>query len=565
MTNSLPQPSSKQQVNNQMNKQSGCLQASTLPHALYFADQIKRIEQRAHQDYGIAPSRLMKYAGRAAHEYLYTQWPSTQHSMVFCGAGNNAGDGFVLAALAAQKKQPVSVVLLSDPQHLQGAAKQAYNFAVQENVPFMTLDEAEKQLAIRPHTHTVIVDAILGTGVNRPVTDAYLQAINLINQSGYTVLGVDIPSGIQADTGYKMGRAVICSATITFVGLKLGLFTANAPAYTGKVVFDRLDLPAELFSFSAEYVDECVNKPTRQIATQPLINSTEAPPLTETPQAQRVDEQQLNSHAFFTTSRQGDAHKGAFGHVLVIGGDNAMGGAAILASESALDAGAGRVSCATQPQHIAPLLARAPEIMAAGVRNGQDLPFLWQPHSVLCIGPGLGQSPWSEQLLQAATLTQNTLVMDADALNLLAVGRVIRQPKRDNWVLTPHPGEAARLLKCSIEHIQQNRLHAAKQLQAKYGGVVVLKGAGTVITNGAQHYIANVGTPAMAVAGMGDVLAGVIAALLAQGVSLTDAALLGVCAHGYAGTLAAMAQGERGLRASTLLTYLHKAMAYDHA
>jgi len=506
-----------------------------LPEALYFAEQITCIEQRAHTDYGITPSRLMKQAGRAAYEYVFKQWPKTQHIMVFCGAGNNAGDGLVLAALAAQKKQSVDVVLLNDADSFTGAAKQAYQFAVQENVSFITLADAAKQLSTMcdlSKTHTVVVDAILGTGANRPVAGAFQQAITAINDSGCTVLGIDMPSGIQADTGFKLGDAVHCSATLTFVGLKLGLFTANAPAYTGHVAFDGLDLPAELTHSSAQM-----------------------------PQATRVDHELFNTHHFATTPRQGDAHKGAFGHVLVIGGDNAMGGAAILASESALDAGTGRVSCATQPQHIAPLLARAPEIMAAGVRNGQDLPFLWQPHSVLCVGPGLGQSPWSEQLLQAATLTQNPLILDADALNMLAVGRVIRQPKRDNWILTPHPGEAARLLHCSIEHVQQNRLHAAQQIQAQYGGVVILKGAGTVITNGTQHYIANVGTPAMAVAGMGDVLAGIIAAFVAQGSSLTDAALLGVCAHGYAGTLAANAQGERGLRASTLLTYLHKAMA----
>jgi NAD(P)H-hydrate epimerase len=254
--------------------------------------------------------------------------------------------------------------------------------------------------------------------------------------------------------------------------------------------------------------------------------------------------------------RERNAHKGLFGHVLVIGGDTGMGGAVALAAEAAARTGAGLTGVATQPAHVAAILARRPEIMVTGVTSGQALePLLARP-SLLVVGPGLGHSAWSEQMLQQATLCGLPLVLDADGLNLLAAGRVVREPRRDNWILTPHPAEAARLLGVTTADIQQDRSAAARALQQRYGGVIVLKGAGTLVCgpDGITGSCTG-GNPGMASGGMGDVLAGIIGGLLAQGLTATDAASLGVCLHAEAADIAAR-QGERGLLASDLLAPL---------
>jgi hydroxyethylthiazole kinase-like uncharacterized protein yjeF len=250
------------------------------------------------------------------------------------------------------------------------------------------------------------------------------------------------------------------------------------------------------------------------------------------------------------------AHKGMFGHALVIGGDIGMGGAVALAAEAAARTGAGLTSAATQPAHVAAILARRPEIMVTGVTSGQELePLLARP-SLLVVGPGLGRSAWSEQMLQQATLCGLPLVLDADGLNILAAGRVVRESRHDNWILTPHPAEAARLLGITTADIQQDRPAAVIALQQRYGGVIVLKGAGTLVcgADGAVN-ICTGGNPGMASGGMGDVLSGIIGGLLAQGLNSIDAACLGVCLHAEAADIAAK-QGERGLLASDLIAQL---------
>jgi NAD(P)H-hydrate epimerase len=248
------------------------------------------------------------------------------------------------------------------------------------------------------------------------------------------------------------------------------------------------------------------------------------------------------------------AHKGDFGHVLVIGGDEGMPGAPILAADAACFAGAGLVTVATRPQHVLAVTVRRPEALVYGVEDGIQLEPLLARASVIVLGPGLGQSAWSEALFQAALKTPLPLIVDADALNLLA-----RQPRENqHWLLTPHPGEAARLLNVSVQEIQADRLYALKQLRHRYSGNVILKGANSLIINTQdQIFLCSRGHPAMASAGMGDVLTGVLAALVAQGLSLAEAAPLGVYAHAYAGEKAA-SDGKRSVLASDLGRYLQR-------
>lgn len=252
--------------------------------------------------------------------------------------------------------------------------------------------------------------------------------------------------------------------------------------------------------------------------------------------------------------RNKDSHKGDFGHTLFVGGDHGFSGAIRMSAEAALRVGSGLVSVATRAEHAALIAMSRPELMCHGVEAQAELKALLKRSNVVAIGPGLGLSDWSHRVFELSLDSSLPLVVDADGLNLLA-----KEPRRqDNWVLTPHPGEAAKLLSCSTADIQQDRLAAVKTLQQQYGGVVVLKGAGSLIANCAEPvFICNAGNPGMATGGMGDVLTGVIAGLIAQGLNSVEAAKLGVMTHAIAGDRAAK-KGERGLIASDVIKHLRE-------
>ncbi|MGY2288923.1 NAD(P)H-hydrate dehydratase [Pseudomonas sp. SDO528_S397] len=257
----------------------------------------------------------------------------------------------------------------------------------------------------------------------------------------------------------------------------------------------------------------------------------------------------LPGHLPHLAARAPDAHKGQFGHVLLIGGDHGFGGAALLSTESALRSGAGMVSLATRPEHIAGALARLPEVMSVGVSSANQLMGLLEKTSVIVIGPGLGQACWGRSLLSAAANARQPQVWDADALNLLAAGKV---ELPTGCVITPHPGEAARLMGISTAEVQADRLKVARQLSQTFNAVTILKGAGSLIASPDGRVArCDQGHPAMATAGLGDVLAGLVGALLAQGMAAFEAACLAVWLHATAGDR----QGRfgRGLAASDLI------------
>ena len=498
---------------------------TSLPTSLYTAAGVRALDRYSIDRCGIPGIQLMLRAGRAAFAELLARWPSPQHLHVFCGTGNNGGDGFVIAALAAQRNLAVTVWQVGDSAKIQGDAATARELAMREGVSIQlfTADGWDgAQLA-----PGVIVDALLGTGLGGDVREPFTAAIAAINASGLPVFAVDIPSGLCSDSGRVLGAAVHADATLSFIGLKQGLFTGAAADHCGVIRFADLDAPAEAYA-QVERSARLLNLADLQSLLPP---------------------------------RKRSAHKGSYGHVLVVGGDHGTAGAALMAALAAGRVGAGLISCATHVEHVAAIVSRAPEVMALGVRSGQELIAALARASVIVIGPGIGQSAWAEQLLAEVLRTDKPLVVDADALNLLASGKA-GASRRDNWILTPHPGEAARLLGTSNAAIQADRFAAAAALQARYGGAVVLKGAGSLIAaprfedNGIA--VAPYGNPGMASGGMGDVLSGVLGGLLAQGLSLQDAAELGVCLHGHAADLAAAANGERGLLATDLLPHLRR-------
>lgn len=487
------------------------------PSRLYSTAQVREFDRIAIEDHGIPGIVLMKRAGKACFNVLCQRWPEEKSVTVFCGAGNNAGDGFIIAALAQQAGLQVQVVLVGAVEKLRGDARLAYDFAEQNKVhmrPFAGQATIEQ---------SVIVDALLGTGLNNEVREPYAAAIAQINASGSPVLAVDIPSGLSADSGAVLGSAARADCTVTFIAMKQGLLTGRAPALTGTLHFADLEVPAEVLQKQSPFA-RCLDL-NRLLAKLP--------------------------------ARALDDHKGRFGHVLVVGGDHGMAGAALMAGSAAQRCGAGLVSVATRPENVPAFVSRCPELMTHGVSSGHDLQALLHRASVVAIGPGLGRSPWSEQLLQQVLQTELPLVVDADALNMLSE-LVAKQPiRRQNWVLTPHPGEASRLLAQSTAEIQSERYGSVCALQQRYGGAALLKGAGTLICdNQPEIAVCAYGNPGMASGGMGDVLSGVIAALLAQHLGPGDAARLGACLHAYSADLAAADEGQVGLAATDLLPRL---------
>lgn len=482
---------------------------------LFTCEQTRKLDQLAINEAKIPGIQLMKRAGRAAFELLIERWPG-HRIVVFCGAGNNGGDGYIVAALAKQRNIEVEVFSCVPLDQLSGDALRAKEYAVQEGLAIQSATDA-----LLDDRNTVIVDAVLGTGFKGELRDTFRSLCQRINKSALPVLALDIPSGLEGDTGHADSDAISAEATITFVAQKRGLFTGRGPALCGDIAFNNLDIPSEIFGQVESNV-------------------------------------QLQNELSRLPQREIDAHKQDSGHVLVIGGELGMGGAAILAAEAALRCGTGLVSLATRPEHVPAVLARLPEVMAKGVNAGPELESLLQKADVIVVGPGLGQSAWSQQLLYFALQSGLPMVVDADALNLLAQGPV-KAESLSNAVITPHPGEAARLLNSNSAFIQADRFSSVNRLQQQYDCVAVLKGAGSLICDGKNTFVNTSGNEGMAVAGMGDVLSGVIAALISQGLSLSEAASNGVRVHGLAGDRAAQA-GKIGLRASDLMPHLRNVL-----
>jgi NAD(P)H-hydrate epimerase len=481
-----------------------------LPDALYSAAQVRDLDARLIAA-GTPGFDLMQRAAHAAWRALRRRWPEARQLTVLAGRGNNAGDGYLIAALAQRAGWQVSALAVGDASALTGDAASAYQEALGAGVN--VLPWGQQPLV------GILVDALLGTGLNGDVREPYASAIQCINDSGLPVMAVDIPSGLCANTGRTLGLAVRADLTVTFIGLKIGLFTGDAPELVGELVFDDLQADAAI------------------VAQTPVS-------------IKRLDTFNLPRLA----PRARTAHKGMFGRVLVVGGDLGFGGAALLSTESTLRCGAGMVTLATRPEHVSAALTRFPEVMTAGIQSANQLMALIEPASVLVVGPGLGQHSWGRSLLSAVASAARPQVWDADALNQLAAGSVSLP---NGCVITPHPGEAARLLGVSTQEIQADRPASAMALAKKYNAVCVLKGSGSLIASPEGDLaLADHGHPAMATGGLGDVLSGVIGALMAQKMPAFDAACLAVWLHALAGEKCG-ASG-RGMAAADLIPVIRQ-------
>lgn len=476
-----------------------------LPHHCWPVQDVAGLEQQLYQRIGGSAYQLMWQAGEALLTHITQRYAEARHCLVLCGTGNNGGDGFALAYLLQQSGLEVTVVEASLHNQRPSEASRAK----------VVWEEVAKRCSLVPGDPwpgdvDLIVDALYGIGLRQPPRDETQQLIHLANHFDAPIIAVDIPSGLDAQTGQPLGVAIKATSTLTFITLKPGLLTGKGREYSGT-----------LYSADLGFTRLCPHE------TTPITCLTE------------------HDLPRWLPPRQASAHKGDMGKVVVIGGAEGTAGAIRLSGEAALRSGAGLVRVLTHRSNILPLLSARPELMAAELTDESlEEAIAWA--DVIAIGPGLGQSDWAKNALNQVKLSKKTMVWDADALNLLA----IEPDKRQNRILTPHPGEAARLLGISVAEVEADRIAAAQQLVNRFGGVAVLKGSGSIIADGSgQLAIAYVGNPGMASGGMGDILTGVITGFLGQQLAFFEAACTGVVAHGHAADLVAQEYGMRGMLA----------------
>ena len=479
---------------------------STFPLHIYSANACRQLDAKAINEAGVGSFTLMRRAADAAKEEFLRCWSTPCSVDVLCGAGNNGGDGYLVAAglkaLGCQCRVFAAGLPRSDD------AKQARTIAIEAGVEISSANQ-KKMMG------EVIVDALLGIGLSGPPRGEIEELIGTANASSAPILSLDVPSGLDVDTGLAPGVVIQATTTVTFIGLKLGLMTGYGPNFVGQLVFADLGVSASVYQSVAELARLCDGGS--------LVNEIPV--------------------------RTPCAHKGKHGHATIIGGNHGMSGALRIASEAALRSGAGLVTAVTRIELADQINSDRPELMVRGVEdNDAVLVALLQTKQVIGIGPGLGRDEWAASMMMAALDSNLPLVIDADGLNWLAEN----QQKPNYGVLTPHPAEAARLLGCSTEQVQSDRYQAVIKIARQYDCICVLKGCGSLISNGQSVYLCDRGNPGMASAGMGDCLTGVITALIAQGMELYPAARCGVWLHARAADLVAAQEGMVGMLASDL-------------
>ena len=488
---------------------------ANLSQHVFSAEQVRTHENTAAAQCGVAMYTLMERAGQAVFAQAIKYFPQAQNYVVLVGVGNNAGDGYIVASLAKQAAKQVTVIAAVPDKPLTGdalTAQKAWLAAGGDITAFhqQIIDNAD-----------IIIDGLLGTGINSDVRAPFVELIEAANNSAAPIVAIDLPSGINADTGAVQGVAIEADVTVTFVGIKQGLVTGAGRACAGIGEFDDLSI-SDAFTQLASPTAKLISYQTSQGLGK----------------------------------RNNNSHKGSHGKLLCVGGNKGIAGAIRLTGEAALRSGAGMVKVFTHSESVLAVSIGRPELMVTAT----DLTSALEWASCIAIGPGLGLDTWSEEVFETVMqycFTYNKpLVIDADALTLLA--QHAPSFPITNSVITPHPGEAARLLNCKTSDIEANRFAAVNELAHSYTTSCVLKGAGTLMANNNQVWVCTDGNPALAVGGSGDVLTGIIAGLLAQRINTTQAATLGVTLHAKAGDILAKAEGERGMLPSDLFSVVRQ-------
>ncbi len=393
--------------------------------------------------------------------------------VVLCGSGNNGGDGYVVAQCAQAIGLEVVVIQAAAPKTAT-AIQVCEGFVDHGGI-------ITNQITALQNT-ALIVDGLFGIGLNRAPAGFYADLIRATNQARCAVIALDVPSGLDGDTGFAFDPCIVASMTITFIGQKIGLLTGAGRNYSGEIKLEDLNL-AEDIRQRVTPVATCIELPQRK-------------------------------------KRMPDSHKGDYGNIMIAGGNNGMLGAVLLAGSAALRCGSGRVTILSTEKHLDMPALHCPELMSQCIENKIGFEPLCEQSEVVVLGPGLGLNDWSKRvfdyLIELHLNRQRPMLIDADGLTLLAEQQTENPRKSDYWILTPHPGEAAKLLACSTAEIQQDRIGAVKAVAAQFGGVCVLKGAGTLVADCGGVRVCEHGNTGMATAGMGDVLSGIIGSLMGQ-------------------------------------------------
>ncbi|MBK4764768.1 MAG: bifunctional ADP-dependent NAD(P)H-hydrate dehydratase/NAD(P)H-hydrate epimerase [Pantoea sp. Brub] len=492
-----------------------CFQKSknNLPYSVWTVEQLKHLEYECTQSLGIDLYELMLRAGYVVYEHICMHWPDANNWLILCGHGNNGGDGYIVARLAKLSGKRVTLIACNDNKTLSILAKKASNSWLEVNGVINPSD------MIWPKKIDIIIDALLGTGNKlRPLQQSYLKLIKLANINTAPIVSIDIPSGLLANNGNTTGETIYATHTLSLITLKPGQLIGRAKEFIGKLYCNDLGLSSFL--------------------------STKKPPI------YRFDASCLIN---WLQPRNPISHKGNHGRILVIGGNVGTVGAVYMAGEAALRSGSGLVKILIHPNNVVSTVNTRPELMVK-VLSIKSIDYELDWADVVIIGPGLGLDEWSKKIIQMISSSNKPMLWDADALNLLA----INENKNNNRIITPHLKEASRLLNINIEEITNNLLLAANNLVKKYGGIVVLKSAVTIITNGKDIACIDVGNAGMASGGMGDVLSGIIASFVGQNLTLFNAAAAGCVVHGAAADEIALKYGERGMLAMDLMKFLWK-------
>lgn len=507
------------------------LSAIILSVKVVTAEMMRELDRRAVEECAIPGVVLMENAGRAVFDLIAERYGPVRGApfRVLCGVGNNGGDGFVVARHLHLAGAHVTLNVAGDPEKIKGDARIDFDLMV--------------RLGVRPQAALpsagIKIDALLGTGLKDAPRGVYAEAIRWMNVDGAPTVAVDIPSGVDSDTGATPGEAVRAAATVTFGYPKLGLFLSPGADCTGDLIVRDIGFDWEALRCETEF---------GWIRAEDLRDLIPSGPR--------------------------DAHKGQFGHVLVLGGSIGMSGAPAMTARAALRSGAGLVTVVAPSTVQKVIAAKLDEAMTLPVEE-KDGAFCAQSFEtvrraaercdVLCVGPGATQNPEAQDLMvRVLREIDKPGVVDADGLNALACRSDELMNRKTPLVMTPHPGECARLLGSSADAIQSDRIGAVRSAAGRYRAVVVLKGAGSLIADGRKAgavpiRINTTGNPGMASGGSGDSLTGIIGALLGQGLDAFDAACAGTYLHGRSGDIAAAEKGQIGMIAGDIIESIPRA------
>ena len=499
------------------------------------AKEMQDIDRTAIDDYGIPGIVLMENAAKGVIASLFKKFPDIKDKKVgiFAGKGNNGGDGLAVARLLANEDISVTVYLLSKKVLLKGDTKTNLEKAEESGIKIFEIVSLDELEAVKDNIlkNDIFIDAIFGTGLTSGVKEYYTDVIKFINSSKKIVLSIDIPSGLSSDTGEIIGEHIRADMTVALCLPKIGEILYPAAEYAGELDVVNIGIPELIIN----------NKDIK-------IN------LIEERDAVRI-----------LPKRRPNTHKGTYGHLAVIAGSRGKGGAAALSSISALRAGAGLVTLALPECLNISFEVGIPEVMTFPLPDTKDgtidksaldilIKFL-EGKSAVLIGPGITTNPSTSSLIKNLIKKVSCpMLIDADGLNIIADKIELLKDKPSPVVVTPHPGEMARMLNTTSKEIQANRIESSRKLSAEYGIYVILKGARTIVaTPEGEVYINPTGNPGMATAGTGDVLSGIVAGFLSQGLSARDSSILGVYLHGLAGDIAAEKLSQTALIASDLI------------